>query len=214
MNRKFLLAFLLSISFIAYTSAQIGIKAGVNMANEITSFNSGAIANSFQSRNLTGYQIGLVYQKMPKVMGFGFETGVMLSQKGNSFTYSDEISVGENIKKGYKELNYVEIPFNVRYHISLGFIGFYASAGVYGGYTLSGKKVDDSNQGTEKIKYPDFDSRTDYGYNLGVGLEVLNKIQLGTNWSQGLKNTTNSNTSEDIKSSKNRVYSVTLVYLF
>jgi len=67
------------------TYAQLGIKAGINLANEIKSLNSEDIAVGFKTDNLTGYQIGLVYQLTPKKSGIGAELGMLVSQKGYAF---------------------------------------------------------------------------------------------------------------------------------
>ena len=207
-NYYFLIAFLFCATGLF---AQLGIKAGVNMANEIKVFSQQGIADGFSSKNLTGYQIGLTYQAMQKKSGLGCEIGVLLSQKGS--TFSDSTNVND-IKQGYKELNYVEIPFNLRYRISLGFIGIYGTAGIYGGYALSGKTVDETANTTQNESFQTFMSHVDYGYNFGAGLELFRKIQLGANWSNGLKNTESNIGSAIPTKSTNKVFSVTMVYLF
>jgi hypothetical protein len=194
--------------------AQLGIKAGVNMANEIKSFNQADIAAGFNSNNLTGYQIGLVYQAMPKQSGLGVEIAGLLTQKGSTFRFTDNIS--SSIIEGYKELNYLEVPLNLRYRLSLGIIAAYGFAGIYGGYALSGKVVDETNNVPTSLTFNDLVSRLDYGYNVGAGVELFKKIQLGATWSQGIKNTITNTGVEpvDPTSALNRVMSINLVYLF
>ena len=194
--------------------AQLGIKAGVNMANEIKSFSQADIDAGFYSNNLTGYQLGLVYQAMPKKSGLGFEIGAMLSQKGSTFHF-DSINVANTLKEGYKELNYLEVPLNIRYRLALGFIGIYGFGGVYGGYALSGKTVTETTNTTEIETFQSFSDRLDYGYNFGAGIELFKKIQLGGTLSQGLKNTISTITNlPQPTTATNRVLSVNLVYLF
>ena len=67
---------------------------------------------------------------MVKKSEVGFETGALLSQKGSSFR--DSTSAGGVIKQGYKELNYIEVPLNLRGRITLGLIGLYEFGGIYG----------------------------------------------------------------------------------
>lgn len=212
---KIKLSALVIFTFItSQTFAQLGIMAGVNMANEIKTFSQQGIADAFNSKNLTGYKIGLVYQIMPKKTGLGCELGALLSQKGSSFT--DSIA-SSPIQQGYKELNYLEVPINLRYKISMGFIGIYGIAGIYGGYALSGKTVNEITNAISNETFQSFVDHVDYGYNLGAGVELLRKIQLGATWSQGLRNTAYTNTNMLIpvpQNSSNRVFSVDLVYLF
>ena len=194
--------------------AQLGIKAGINMANEIKSFSQADINAGFYSTNLTGYQFGIVYQKMPKKNGFGVEIGALLSQKGSSFSY-DSIDITSSNKEGYRELNYLEVPLNLRYRLTFGFIGIYGFGGVYGGYTLNGKTVNEKDNTTSEETFLNLPDRIDYGYNFGVGIELFKKIQLGGTLSQGLKNTVSSifNLPQP-KTATNRVASVNLVYMF
>ena len=213
-SMKIRLSFII-ILFFATTGiyAQLGIKAGVNMANEFKTFSQQAITDAFSTSNLTGYQIGLIYQAMPKKSGLGCEFGVVLSQKGSSFT--DSTHVENVISQGYKELNYLEIPFNMRYRLTLGFIGIYGIAGIYGGYALSGLTVNEITNVVQQESFNGFMDHVDYGYNLGAGVEIFNKIQLGATWSQGLRNTAFTNTFIPTPvSATNRVFSINLVYLF
>lgn len=213
MRRKIIyLIFALSLCTSAMY-AQLGIKAGVNMANEIKSFSRQDIQDGFRSSNLTGFQIGLVYQAMPKNSGMGVEIGALLSQKGSAF--SDSTNIIDAIKQGYKELNYLEVPLNLRYRLSLGFLGIYGSAGIYGSYALSGITVNEISNSRQNESYPGFMDRMDFGYNLGIGIELFKKIQLGGTWSEGLKNTANSNMYLPLPTTAtNRVFTVNLVYLF
>lgn len=194
--------------------AQLGIKAGINMANEIKSFSQVDINDGFFSNNLTGYHFGIVYQKMPKKNGLGVEIGALLSQKGSTFSY-DSIDATNSTKEGYRELNYLEVPLNLRYRITFGFIGIYGFGGVYGGYTLNGKTVNETDNITSDETFKSLPDRIDYGYNFGAGLELFKKIQLGGTLSQGLKNTVSSifNLPQP-ETATNRVVSVNLVYLF
>jgi len=82
---------LILMAFTNEVSAQLGIKAGINMANETKSFSNADVSAGYESENLTGYQIGFVYQIMRKKSGVGLETGVLLSQKGSFFCFDSTI---------------------------------------------------------------------------------------------------------------------------
>jgi hypothetical protein len=184
---------------------QTGIRAGINMANEIKSFGWNDIFTSLKNNNLTGYQIGIVQQIMSKNNGFGSDISILLSQKGYMFTSSD---TGNNC---YKEINFLEIPLNLRYRLQFSFFSIFGYGGMYAAYALGGKTVDETDKNaTQTIAYPHFDDHLDYGFNIGAGIEFFNKIQLTGVWSQGLKNTA-INTDEP---AINRILSLYLVYMF
>lgn len=182
------------------------------MTTEVKTFNRSEITNGFNSTNLTGYQIGLVYQAMPKKSGFGFEIAALISQKGSSF--NDSTNIVGVIKQGYKEMNYLEIPLNLRYRLSLGVIGIYGFGGIYGGYALSGKVVDEMSNSTQSEIFASSTDRMDYGYNFGAGLEIFKKIQLGATWSQGVKDISNTNIGLPTSTkTSNRVLTINIIYL-
>jgi len=193
--------------------AQLGIKAGVNIANEMNSYSIPDIKAGFNSTNLTGYQIGLIYQFQFKKSGLGVETGALLSQKGS--TFSDSIHFEKVIKQGYRELNYLEIPLDLRYRFNLGLIAVYGFSGIYGGYELNGKTVDETTNSIQNETFSSFKEHVDYGYTLGAGIELFKKIQFGLTLSQGLNNTSTAIVGLPTASkTTNRVYSINLVYLF
>lgn len=209
--KKFLKILLIILVFTYPLYAQIGIKAGVNMANQIESLSSQDIADGFNRENLTGYQLGLVYQLNPRKSGIGAEIGLLVSQKG--FSFSDSTTVINNVVRGYQELNYLEAPLNLRYKIKLGFLGVFGYGGVYAGYALNGKNVIETQNESADIGFKELMDRADYGYNVGLGLEFFNKIQFGVNLSQGLKD---SNFTDDTTENTtiNRAFSIGLTYLF
>lgn len=212
MKRVSLIIILIVFSAGTTLFAQLGIRAGINLANEIKSFSNEDISAGLSTENLTGYHIGLVYQTMPQKSGLGGDMGILLSQKG--YTYNDSLSIANAVLQGYKEINYLEVPFNLRYRLKLAFLGIYGYGGLYTGYALNGKKVDETQNSTEEIGFQNFMNRLDFGYNLGVGVEFFRKIQLGATWSQGLKKIESTNSGTTEPEGINRVFSVNLTYLF
>lgn len=79
---KFFLTLILAVASVSYASAQLGIRAGVNMANEIQTFDQEGISNAFHNDNLTGYQVGLVYQFNPKNRVLDLNWALCFHKKG------------------------------------------------------------------------------------------------------------------------------------
>ncbi len=216
MNRKILLLVAVMFLLTFSSKAQLGIRVGVNMANEITSLSEGAISESFKSSNLTGYQIGLIYQTNSK--GLGLELGALLSQKGSVYQYDSDSTAVTNLSEAYKEINCITIPLNLKYKINLGPVGVYGVAGIYGDYALSGKTVNEALQKEKEESFNGIMDRLDYGYTLGFGVEALRKLQLGANWSTALQKKEASeafyNVTNYKPTSTAKQFSVTLTYLF
>jgi len=201
--------FLLIFAFVTGGFAQFGIKAGINMANQIKSFRKQDIVEGFSTDNLTGYHIGVIYELFPKrqlEQLLGADAGIFLSQKG--FAYTDSTKVSGIVTQGYNEINYIEIPVNLRYRYSHKLIGAYGTFGLFGGYILTGKSANETENTSESMTFPTLLDRFDYGYCMSAGVELFRKVQLGLSWTHGLKNVM-STTAKD-----NRVFSINMTYLF
>ena len=65
------------------------------------------------------------------------------------------------------------------------------------------------------MSFSELTDKLDYGYSLGAGVELLDKIQLGVTWTRGIKtNPINIQAPNAMPNSKNNNFSVGLVYLF
>ena len=188
--------------------SQFSLQGGLNRASEIYVGSSASNANLPALKNLTGYNIGMMYQTPQK--GFGFATGIALSQKG-SIVNSDSLT------DVYRQFNFLEIPLHLRYCLDFGNMGLYGFGGVYGAYALSGQKISETpeSKNNENFTYSDFNRRVDYGYTFGAGIQFFKKIQIQATWNQGLKNLTNYlNGEKEPFSTKNKIFAVNLSYLF
>lgn len=208
---------------------QLGVRVGVNTSSENFYFDYDNLRSSFNTQNLSGYQAGLIYQYLPQKTGLGFELGALLSQKGASFSINNS-DIYHAIINGYHEINYVDVPLNLKMRFNLlGFVSAFASGGVFGSYALDGKTVFETDW--EDVLFRDsfdgFMDRIDYGYSFGGGVELVRKLQLALNWSGGLqKRDENSNIGAwidlgngvqvpNIRSQQNtKMMSITLTYLF
>lgn len=176
-------------------SAQIGIRAGVNVSGQ-------RINKSYNAPELTRLQFGLTYDYMPAyAKGFGLETGFLYSQKG---------AFESDYQTNKFKLNYVEIPLNFRYLYELGPVGFYAHTGLYAACLTNAIYQEEAVK--RELQISDFSDRMDYGYNVGVGVELVKKVQIGFNWSAGFRNISHlyQGIDTNINKCRNRGFSVTV----
>ena len=204
--------FIALLSFPVYS--QIGVRAGVNMANQ----DFRGLPEGVDVSSLTAFHVGVMYQLMPdyflfRWFGLGLETGVLFSQKGSMF------SISETDQTGYNELNYIDVPLNLHLRFKFGKFGLFAYGGMFASCMVTGKTVYDEAEGTkEKWKLDNFNSRFDYGYSVGAGIDVLRKLQVGFNYSHSLENLlpvqyVNERMSS-VSSIYNKMYSVNVTFLF
>ncbi len=152
------------------------------------------------------------------------QAGLNLNGKGYRELSSDDF-FGEQEDGIYTErVLYLEIPVNVVFKTGKLFFG----AGPYAGYALSGtykttiKTYDDSGDLKEtenysgKIDFPNYSdyefNRLDVGVNLLAGYQITNQLSAGLGFGMGLTNLYKDATNGAYL--KNRVFSVTVGYLF
>ncbi len=196
---KLKLILLLLLSFFVFTSnAQtFGVKGGLNLAS--LSF-SEDVDNSIKS--LLGVHVGPVAE-FELQEGLYFNTGLLFSLKGAKMKYGEE--------SASTSLNYLEIPLNVAYKFSTGEKSkFFAQAGPYLGYALSGKTKYGGE--SESINFKeDGLKRFDFGLGVGLGIE-LGSIVPSVSYQLGLSNL-NDDSEMDVKV-KNKVFQISIAYMF
>jgi hypothetical protein len=208
--RKVYLAVVLSlVTAVAVNAQGIGIKAGINLANMV--FDS-EWEESFDMR--LGFHGGIVFEVgLTDAIFFG--SGIIFSQKGTKFSYTDEDFDDESYS-GFTLINYLEVPINLLYKADLGGAKLVFEAGPYLGYAINGKEqIDYEDNGTsfsfsEDIEFGNEEEqvkRIDYGLNIGVGLE-FSSFKVGAQYGLGLANLSNYEDS----TMKNQVIGVSLGY--
>ena len=159
----------------------------------------------------TGLHIGLGIN-IPVNASFSIEPGLLLTKKGMSNT---EEFLGSDIDSKMN-INYLEIPVNVKALIPLGNAenSFYLSAGPYLAYAVSGKikaeymgesEEDDLEIGTDKNN--DLVKPFDMGLTIGAGFE-LDQIILGFSYDLGLANIATNDANGQVVS--NRVFKLSI----
>ncbi|MBS0025744.1 porin family protein [Chitinophaga sp. 22321] len=234
MKKKFLLLSFaaLSISFAAMSQARVGVKGGWNLSN-ITTDNAG---NTKDSRALSGFNVGVIADLplVPKILSF--QPGVFYTTKGTKLEVGDrdKVTVTNPYSKFTSNPSYIEVPLNFVAKLPIGQnSSLFAGAGPYVAFGVAGKnkyelvtpvgttsssssiKWDDDtpfnngdpNQGYDKFK------RFDWGGNVQIGAE-LNNFLISAQYGIGFAKVRSGQDNSTDDKSKNRVFSVSVGYLF
>lgn len=197
MNAKsfFLFAALIMAAFTPQAYAQIGIKAGVNIASIAQNETEGTF-NDYEKKSVVGFQGGLTFDLGISDL-FTIQPEVLFIQKGGKSTYKlDDNNKTEN--RYY--YNYVEVPVlaKVKFYGDGGGSGFYFLGGPYVGMALGGKVANTTTLlGVETTREDDFvfdnstseqrAKRLDYGVSFGGGIKI-NRLILDLRYNLGLNN--------------------------
>jgi hypothetical protein len=166
---------LISILSTPVTSqVKFGVKGSVGLNNP--DFN--VPGETFNVENMTSYSIGPAIEAMFLPLGaagFGIEAALLYND--NRMIVSRLQGEGADREVSNRYLN---LPVNAKLKFGLGLlpIKLFGTAGPWAGYLIDG---DELNLGdvTDGIKAQEFQA----GANLGFGVDILNMIQVGLNYS-------------------------------
>ena len=160
--KKLFSMWMLAVALMVAAPAQaqlikFGVKGGMNFSKLDTDVKSWYDAKE----NSTGFFIGPMAELTIPVIGLGVDAALMYAQMGD----------------GDVELQGLEIPLNLKYTIGLGsMFGIYLAAGP--DFFFNFKDVEERGPAKEKALV---------SINLGGGLKLLKKLQLGINYQIPLK---------------------------
>jgi len=184
-----------------------GIRGGLNLSDLLVKDNT----QTYSSHIIPGIHIGATVGIPLSGESIVFEPGVFFNMKGSK----DEDG-------GYTEtlnLNYLDIPLNLKAVFGSDKIKGYGAVGPYIGVGLSGKdkwSYPGNDSGSESIKWGndaenDMLKRFDFGIGIGAGV-IYGNISAGISYNLGLANIS-SDTSDGTKV-KNKVLQISFGYLF
>jgi hypothetical protein len=187
--KKIILSFILLFGLFTISNAQLGIRAGLNMAN--VSYSG---EDEIETSNLIGFHFGVVntFNVAEKI---DFRPGLLYSGKGYSIDF-DFGGVSESLDF---KLTYLEVPLDFVYNAS-GVDGLKINAGPYLGLLLAAKADgEDVKDDVESL---------DFGLNLGLGYRFGN-ISIGAQYGLGLANLQKeSNGDETVKNTNISIYGI------
>lgn len=171
----------------------LGLKGGLNIASVIMS------EEIIKPYNVTGFHVGPIIEVMAPI-GIGFDAAVLYSQKGVELKGGgDPIST-----------DYLDIPVNLKLKFGIPVLKLYLTGGPYAEIRLS-----DAENKWEKIQTDLKTKSFAAGINVGGGLEVLQRLQVGITYGFGLTDDysiNKINTAEVTAKTKTIAISATLLF--
>lgn len=196
---KLLTVMLLAVASIVPVQAQfrLGVKAGV--AVNSLKFNKDVV----NSDNRAGFTGGIMADFTVPVIGIGFDASVLYAARSVDFAVAGENGVTDVTKK---TRSYIDIPINLKYKLGLPIIGKvitpFLTTGPDFSFLLSKENMGDA------VKNKTFD----FAWNVGLGVQVLNHVQIAGSYGFGL--TKSASQDKSLYSGKNRCWTITAAYLF
>lgn len=202
MIRRAVFAVALMAAFAVPASAQFsfGVKAGVAVSD--MKFNK----DVFDASNRAGFTGGIMAEVMIPMTNVGVDASLMYVRRNTEFMV-DVLGETESAKS---HRDYIEIPVNFKWKIGLPVVGSIVSPYIFTGpsfaFLTSKKEIEDA-----------YKNKTfDVSWNIGVGVQLIKKLQIGASYGFGLTKAVEMAT--DVNGAgiegKNRYWTITAAYLF
>ena len=180
----------------AQAQFHFGIKAGVNV--DRLSFSKDVLAGE----NRAGFTGGLMAEFTVPLIGVGCDLSAMYVRRNSRFMQNNDVVNNQR--------DYIEIPLNLKYKLSLpGISKFFApfiTTGPSVAFLTSKKYIEQAYK----------NHSVDAAWNFGIGFELVRHLQIAASYGLGLTKVLDTvNLIDGSKiDGKNRYWTVTAAYLF
>lgn len=173
MKKFFTLVVLLATITVAQAQVKFGVKGGLNLTN--MKFDNSVVDKS----NQTGFFIGPTLDFTLPVVGLGIDASALYDQRSAKIEGSEDKLKQQSI----------QIPINLRYGFGLGnTASLYIFAGPQFGFNIGDKSANIVDNALEwRLKDSNLSA------NVGVGLMLLNHLQVSANYNIALGTTGETN---------------------
>lgn len=174
MKRNIVILFL--FLFLAHPlSAQfhLGIEAGANVNS--VSFSK----DVWSSENRLGFFVGPKLCAIIRPLGIGIDAAALYSHKTAAIVTTTATS---GINTHDTELNYIEVPINLRWNIGSEHLGIYMATGPQFAWFVGDRTISDIYNDRQTV----FESNL-FSWNVGAGVMLFRHIQLGATYNIPVK---------------------------
>lgn len=196
------LIILLMIGSTANAQFRFGLRGEVGVNKLSTN-----VKELFSVENMNGFKVGPAIEVMLPVADFGIEGAILYSNEKMKIKDFSGSSLFDDVTN-----HYLDVPVNLKYKIGLiSPLKVFIAAGPYVNFRLAG---DEFNYTAikDKVEAKTFQA----GVNVGLGAEVLSKVQVGVNYR--IKLTDDYSVKEpdykDAFNNKDGLWSVTAAFFF
>lgn len=176
---KKLLTVLAALVIAASAHAQFGIIAGVTSPSQ-------EVKQAYENFSaINQYHAGITV-KIPLPLGFAIQPSVIYNVQGQ--TIQDFTEGSAEPETAFAKNGYIQVPVQVQWGFGIaGVVRLYAVAEPFVGYLVDENTFDIKDGKDLEKKDWQFEQKLNYGVGAGLGIEVLNHVQLSARyvWNMG-----------------------------
>ena len=217
--KKFISTLLVAACLFAAIPAQAQIRWGLKGGVNLTKPKLSGFGDNFKSDNTTGFFVGPMVEFTLPIVGLGVDGALLYSQRKAKI-----IETTTDMSDVLKQHS-LEIPVNFKYSMGLGDLaGVFIAVGPSFGFNLknddfkSFMRVATGPETAQEALKNDF-KKANVSLNFGIGLKLINHIQLGVNYNLLLTESAKVDKTIDAAQLsdgkfKNNTWQISLAYLF
>lgn len=204
--KNVLIVFLLAVFGFGTANAEFrfGIKAGLNL-NDL---DLSKLSENFTKDNSCGYTVGIMTEFQVPLIGLGFDISAMYTRMNSEMNelYGPS-SVAPQAIGTVNNKNFLEIPVNLKYKISLPGVGKIVAPFIFTGPAFAFKLDKDT---VESLKT----KTCQVAWNVGLGLQLVKHLQIAGSYGFGINNIAKDWVKATDLDVKNNYWTITAAWLF
>lgn len=218
--KRIALVIMAAVMSVGVSQAKIiafGIKAGLNV-NKLH-FSKAILNDVTDKSNSCGWTAGFMADITVPIVGLAVDASLMYTRMNNGHDFTVyEATPGGQLEADEANLygkNFIEIPINIKYKFTLPVVGRFMKPYVFTGPDFAFRMDKGVESAIANIK-----SRTfQMAWNVGLGLEFLNHLQIGASYGFGCNNIVEKVNADNLMGAnlenvKNNYWTVTAAYIF
>lgn len=208
MNKVRRVALLALTLMLGLSAAQAQFRFGLKVGMNINKMSFTNLGSNFDSKNRCGFTGGVMTEFQIPVVGLCFDASLMYTRMNSSMEIIEITEQGTEKEKTSGK-NFFEVPINLKYKLTLPGVSAFLKPYIFTGPSFAFKLGGNNDV---------FKTKTfQCAWNLGIGLELINHLQLSGGYSFGINNIADKlvgvQTADNIKV-KNSYWTITAAYLF
>lgn len=197
----------LTSAFSAQAKFGFGPKLGVN----IDKMNVDGI--DWSESNRCGFTGGVTAEYIAPVLGLGFDVSLMYSRLTVARAQEFGTNYDDATNFGTKSSNFFEIPLHIKYKLDIPMVSGLVAPYIYTGPSAAFKLGGSDDYFKTKS--------TQWGWDLGLGLQLINHLQIGAGYTFGInklanwtyRNVNEVNVVDNVKV-RNNYWTITAAWMF
>lgn len=187
------------------------LRFGVRVGTEVNSMHFDS--DVFNNDNRAGFTGGVMTEFNIPVINLGLDLSVMYVHRVSNSTYTGTNADNQAVvaSDNFRSRDYIEIPLNLKYKIGLPLVGKIVTPYVFTGPSFS-------ILASKKAITEAYENKTlDVAWNFGVGVQLIDHLQIGASYGLGMNKTVKAVTDAVNASGidgKNNYWTITAAWLF